>query len=228
MKTGISKKVASNEKRYRDFNKRFVDSLWVIDAETLEVIFISESKKKLRGYRAEEVIGSHIREIVTDDSYQRAMDVMKKARQEYEQGKDPAYRLEIECYHKNNSTTWFEITAKFVKEDGEPLQIVGISRDITDRKIAEMNKEHLLKMYKEALEEQKRLRSEIKLLEQLLPICSGCRRIRDEKDNWWPLEAYVREKTGSQFTHSICPDCTKVYYPDIENEEDASFVAKSG
>lgn len=187
----------------------------MIDADTLEVLFVSESTEKLRGYRAEEVIGSHVREIVTDDSYQRAMDLMKRARQEYEQGKDPSYRLEVECYQKNRSTTWIEINAKFVKEDGEPLQIVGISRDITHRKIAEINKEQLLEKYKEALAEQKRLRSEIKLLEKLLPICSGCRRIRDENNRWWPLEAYVNNKTGTRFTHSICPDCTEVYYPDI-------------
>lgn len=220
MKTNVAKRVSRNEKRYRDLNTRLVDSLWVIDADTLEVLFISESTEKIRGYRAEEVIGIHVKWIMTDDSYQKALSMLTMARQEYEQGKDPSYKLEIECYHKNGSTTWVEIAGKFVKEEGEPLQILGISRDISDRKVAEINKDHLLIKYKEALAEQKQLRAEIKLLEKLLPICSGCRRIRDKENKWWPLEEYIRNKTGSQFTHTICPGCTEVYYPDTEDESD--------
>jgi PAS domain S-box-containing protein len=216
MKTSVAKRVAGNEKRYRDFNKQFADSIWVIDADSLEILFISDSTEKVRGYRPEEVVGTHIKEMMTKESFRQVMATLKKARKEYEQGMDPSYRLEIECYNKEENTIWIEITAKFVKEKEEPLQIIGISRDISDRKIAEMNKDHLLERLKESLKEQKRLRSEVELYQKLLPICSGCRRIRDENDIWWPLEEYVRRKTGAQITHTICPDCTKIYYPDID------------
>ena len=218
MKTSVAKRVARNEKRYRNFNKQFADSIWVIDADTLEILFISDSTENVRGYRAEDVVGTHIKGVMTRESYMQAMAKLKRARQEYEEGSDPSYRLELECYNKEQAIVWIEITAKFVKEENEPLQIIGISRDITDRKIAEMNKDHLLEMLKEALREQKRLRSEVELYQQLMPICSGCRRIRDEQGNWWPLEEYVRKKTGARITHTICPDCTKVYYPEIEAE----------
>lgn len=125
----------------------------MIDAEAMRVLFISESSEKIRGYTTKEILSSDVKSVMTPGSYREAMKVFKKARQEYEQGKDPSYKLEIECYHKNGTTGWIEISAKFVKEAGEPLQIVGISRDITVRKIAELNKDHLLKMYKEALAE---------------------------------------------------------------------------
>lgn len=214
MKTSIARRVAKNEKQYRFLTKWVLESLWVIDAEEMKFLFISELTEKLRGYTAKEIIGTDVKSIMTHESYRDAMKIYEKARREYEQGKDPSYRLEIESRHKNGTTVWIEVSAKFVKEEGEPLQIVGISRDITSRKLAEMNKEHLLKLYKEALDEQKKLRSKIELYEKLLPICSGCRRIRDEKNNWWPIEEYVRVKSGAQITHTICPDCVKVYYPD--------------
>jgi PAS domain S-box-containing protein len=218
MKTSVAERVAGNEKRYRDFNKRFVDSIWVIDADSLEILFVSDSTEKVRGYKPKEVIGTHIKEMMTGTSYRKAIVTLERARKEYKQGLDPAYRLELECYNKGEGTVWIEITARFVKEEAEPLQIIGISRDITDRKISELNKDHLLKMLKESLAEEKRLRSEVGLYQKLLPICSGCRRIRDGNDAWWPLEEYVKKKTGARITHTVCPDCAKIYYPDIEEE----------
>ena len=46
-------------------------------------------------------------------------------------------------------------------------------------------------------------------LEGLLPICSYCKSIRDDQNYWHRVEAYFREKSGAQFSHSICPDCWK-------------------
>ena len=59
------------------------------------------------------------------------------------------------------------------------------------------------------------LLKEIKVLRELLPICSGCKRIRDEIGKWWPLDAYVKKHTDSEFTHTVCPDCKDVFYSDI-------------
>jgi DNA-binding response OmpR family regulator len=49
--------------------------------------------------------------------------------------------------------------------------------------------------------------SQIRRLEALLPICQYCRKIRDDHNYWQQIETYVVEHTGSQFSHSICPDC---------------------
>lgn len=201
---------ARNEERYRDFCKRLADSIWAVDANTLKILFISDFTQNLRGYSLKEVIGSYLREITTDDSYQMAMIELTEARREYEKGRDPVPKLEIECYNKQSTTTWIEIAAKFMQEEGEPLQLVGIARDISDRKSAEMNRKHLLKMYMEELTEETRLRSDLELLEKLLPICSRCRRVRDDKNEWWPLETYVREKTDTRLTTTLCPNCKKV------------------
>lgn len=47
----------------------------------------------------------------------------------------------------------------------------------------------------------------VKTLHGLLPICAWCKRIRDDKGYWGQVEAYIREHTGTDFTHGICPDC---------------------
>lgn len=51
------------------------------------------------------------------------------------------------------------------------------------------------------------LRKELEQLEVLLPICSYCKRIRNARDEWEPLEAYIEAHFERQLTHGICPDC---------------------
>lgn len=48
---------------------------------------------------------------------------------------------------------------------------------------------------------------QVQRLEEFLPICSYCKKIRDDKNYWNQLERYINERTGSQFSHAICPDC---------------------
>lgn len=58
----------------------------------------------------------------------------------------------------------------------------------------------------------------IEKLESMLPICSYCKKIRDEKAYWKQVEEYMAEQTGATFSHSICPDCyTKVIKPQLEH-----------
>ena len=53
---------------------------------------------------------------------------------------------------------------------------------------------------------------EVKLLEGLLPICASCKKIRDEKNEWQVLEAYITKHSEASFTHGVCPDCAKKLY----------------
>lgn len=59
--------------------------------------------------------------------------------------------------------------------------------------------------------------TQVRQLEELLPICSYCKKIRDDQNYWQQMEGYINERTGSEFSHSVCPDCfTKVVVPEIE------------
>src|SRR5437667_2000930 len=66
------------------------------------------------------------------------------------------------------------------------------------------------------------LRKEIEQLEVLLPICSYCKRIRNDRDVWKSLEDYIEEHFATQFSHGICPDCyTKYVQPQLDRDTPA-------
>lgn len=56
------------------------------------------------------------------------------------------------------------------------------------------------------------LQREVHQLQGLLPICSHCKKIRDEKNQWQPVEQYLSERTDARFSHGLCPDCYPKYY----------------
>ncbi|MHB8830100.1 MAG: PDC sensor domain-containing protein [Syntrophales bacterium] len=60
---------------------------------------------------------------------------------------------------------------------------------------------------------------EVKTLSGMLPICSYCKKIRDDKGYWNQLESYIHEHSDAQFSHGICPECAQKYYPEIYNRE---------
>jgi hypothetical protein len=60
--------------------------------------------------------------------------------------------------------------------------------------------------------------NELIQLAGILPICAGCKKIRDEKNAWVPLEKYISGHVDVDFSHSFCPDCVKKLYPDIAKE----------
>jgi len=49
--------------------------------------------------------------------------------------------------------------------------------------------------------------AEVRRLEDLLPICSYCKKVRDDHDYWQQLEVFITERTGARFSHGICPEC---------------------
>ncbi len=57
--------------------------------------------------------------------------------------------------------------------------------------------------------------SEIDILKGSLPICSCCKKIRDDQGSWNQLEAYISKRSEAEFSHGICPECAKDLYPDI-------------
>ena len=49
--------------------------------------------------------------------------------------------------------------------------------------------------------------TEVRQLESFLPICGYCKKIRDDSNYWQQIESYFKQKQGTQFSHSVCPDC---------------------
>jgi sigma-B regulation protein RsbU (phosphoserine phosphatase) len=62
-----------------------------------------------------------------------------------------------------------------------------------------------------------RYATQVSQLEAFLPICSYCKKIRDDKNYWQQIESYINQRTGTDFSHSVCPDCyQRVIMPELE------------
>ncbi len=60
---------------------------------------------------------------------------------------------------------------------------------------------------------------EVKTLSGLLPICTSCKKIRDEDKNWQPIEDYIAGHSEADFTHGICPECARRLYPELHHNK---------
>ncbi|HSF09751.1 MAG TPA: hypothetical protein VLA60_10070 [Nitrospirales bacterium] len=56
------------------------------------------------------------------------------------------------------------------------------------------------------------LANRVNVLEGCLPICSFCKKIRDDNNNWQPLERFISDRSNAQFTHGFCPECGQRHY----------------
>jgi PleD family two-component response regulator len=93
--------------------------------------------------------------------------------------------------------------------DGNVL--IRAIRYAIERKKLEIEREKMIEKLQDAL-------AKIKTLSGLLPICSFCKKIRDDKGYWNQIEVYVREHSDANFSHSICPECAKKHYPNLYKE----------
>ncbi len=94
---------------------------------------------------------------------------------------------------------------------GNVVGSVGVGRDITDLKKAEIERERLIQELQKAL-------ADVKMLSGLLPICSNCKKVRDDGGYWRQIEAYITDRSDARFSHSICPTCAERLYPEYLEE----------
>ncbi|MEJ6731602.1 MAG: response regulator [Opitutaceae bacterium] len=59
--------------------------------------------------------------------------------------------------------------------------------------------------------------TQVRMLEAFLPICSYCKKVREDSNYWTQIESYINTRTGTDFSHSVCPDCyERVVVPELE------------
>jgi len=91
---------------------------------------------------------------------------------------------------------------------GAPSGRLLMVRDLTDRKLLELERERLIAELRGAL-------ADIKTLQGLLPICASCKKIRDDRGYWSTLEKYFADHADIRFSHGLCPECLRRLYPDF-------------
>lgn len=98
------------------------------------------------------------------------------------------------------------------------ISLVMQSHHIQHDKIRSLNEslEKTNRLLEDRNDELENALEEIKQLSGMLPICSFCKNIRDDKGYWKQIESYIRDHSEAEFSHSICPECAKKHYPDLD------------
>jgi diguanylate cyclase (GGDEF)-like protein/PAS domain S-box-containing protein/putative nucleotidyltransferase with HDIG domain len=135
-----------SETRYRLLAENASDLIWTMDLN-LRYTYVSPSVKRMRGYSPEEVIGTRVSETMTPASLEviRKTFAEEMALEQQEQRDTLRSRtLEAEMYRKDGSTVWTEIMVTFLRDkDDRPLGLLGVSRDISERKQVEKERASL-------------------------------------------------------------------------------------
>jgi PAS domain S-box-containing protein len=171
--------------------------IWRSNAAT-ECDYFNERWLAFSGRTLEQEKGNGWAEGVHPEDFNRCLEIYLGAFRKRE-----AFEMEYRLRRSDGTYRWiFDRGVPFNDADGQFAGYIGSCIDVTDR-----------------VEAQAALRkaqdAELKMLRGLLPICANCKNIRDDKGYWRTVESYVKEHSEAEFTHGICPQCVKQFYPGL-------------
>jgi PAS domain S-box-containing protein len=212
-KQEIAETLRKSEARYRMLAENARDLIWTLDCSG-RLTYISPSVEFLRGVTPEEAIRESLSDTITPESEKTAKADMEEIFQNAAIGKKRSPRVhEIEFVRKGGGTIWMEVSSTGLYDAaGGLLGILCAGRDISERKRSEDEKNRLIAELQEAI-------GQIKTITGLLPICTVCKKIRDDKGKWEELEVYIRDHSEADFSHGICSECLGKIYPTTLTEE---------
>ena len=158
------------------------------------------------GYTVAEIRDMHVWDWDTNYSKNELLEMFKNSD---EQGS----HFVTSQKRKDGSFIDVEISTNSNTYRGRKL-IFCVQRDITQRLKAQKEREKLIRELTDAL-------TEIKTLRGILPLCSYCKKIRNDKGFWEQVDVYIHKHSRADISHSICPDCMEKYYPDISVVEES-------
>jgi PAS domain S-box-containing protein len=144
------------------------------------------------GYTREELMSRPFIEFVHPDDRLRTLAQNAAVRAG---GQALAFENRYMC--KDGSHRWLRWNAT---PDTSKLMIYSVARDVTEAKRVEEERDQLVRELQAAL-------AEVASLRAILPICSYCRRVRDDENYWHTVEGYLARHTATRFSHGICPGC---------------------
>jgi PAS domain S-box-containing protein len=207
-----------SEQRLADIIDFLPDATLVIDREG-KVIAWNHAMEAMVGVKAKDMLGKGNYEYAIPFYGERRpilIDLATQPQEEIEKRythieKRPGGVLMGENYIPNlkgGEFYFFGAAAPLYDQKGNLVGAIECIRDITERKRIEEEREKLIRELQDAL-------ANIKTLHGLLPICSYCKKIRDDKGYWNRIESYIQDHSGAEFTHGMCPECLKKLYPDF-------------
>ena len=196
------KALKQSEEKFKNIFNNAIDGIVLVDIQTKKIFTCNPAFCSMFGYHLQEITHIGIEDIHPQEYLLIAQDGFKS------QAKGEKALVEnIPCLRRDGTIFYADINSASMEMEGKKYNI-GFFRDITDRKHAEDDRDKVILELKESLDK-------IKQLSGLLPICSYCKKIRDDKGYWNQLEAYIQNHSEAEFSHGICQECAKKYFPDI-------------
>lgn len=162
----------------------------------MRITYYNPVAERLHGYAAKDVINRTVQEVHTKDKV--GAEELEHARKAVLAGGEYAYTV---ARKTAEGVRYIESRISGIYDRaGSLIGFANFSRDVTEARKAEAEREELIMELKDAL-------AEVKTLSGLLPICSYCKKIRDDTGYWSRIETYIARHSRAEFTHSICPEC---------------------
>jgi PAS domain S-box-containing protein len=198
----VEEMLRDSEERYRSLVNLSPDAIGV-EVEG-KIAFINSAGAGMLGARSpEEIMGRPILDFVHPNYHDIMMERVRQMK-----GSGKRYPpIEGRFRRLDGSEIEVEVTDAVITFGNKPAVQV-IFRDITDRKRNAEERERMIAELQQAI-------ASIRTLSGLLPICASCKKIRDDRGYWNQIEAYIRDHTDADFSHSICPDCREKLYPGL-------------
>jgi PAS domain S-box-containing protein len=182
------------------------DAVFILSANSVEILECNPAATEMFGYSRQEMLGRtttflHIDEVTLQEFRKHLYSAIQ----------EKGFLHQLEFRMKRRDGTVFPTEHSVLPLEDETANRTGwvsVVRDITERKQAEAERERLITELQETLAKNK-------ILSGLLPICSACKKIRDNQGQWHPLETYIQRHSEASFSHGLCPDCLKRLYPDL-------------
>jgi PAS domain S-box-containing protein len=169
----------------------------IIDSETHEIVDANPKAIQMIGVPLEHFVGSQCHNFICPTEKGRCPIT------DLDQSVDSSERILLDA---NGGRVPIIKTVIPVELDDRKL-LIECFIDITEQKKAEEEKAKLITELQTAL-------AEIKTLRGILPLCSHCKKIRDDKGYWEKVDVYIYKYSEADISHSICPDCMKKHYPE--------------
>jgi PAS domain S-box-containing protein len=200
----IEAQLENNERYMRSILQTTVDGFWEIDRKG-RIVEVNQAYCALSGYERNEIIGMRIEDLEAIESPEETAMHFQKI---ISNGHDI-----FETWHQRKDGSVFPLEVSVTFIDSKGGRMICFCRNLTERKAIEREREKLISELKDAL-------AQVKKLSGLLPICSHCKKIRDDKGYWNQIEAYLTEHSEAKFSHGICKECAKKHYPDFDIYKD--------
>ena len=191
-------KLRQSEAKYRLMVESSRDAVIIVQDDHL--LYYNAALPKMLDYHPDKLDSMHFRELISDTAAEQEME----RRRQREKGVDVPHRYETEFVSSDGRRIVAEAHVSVVDYQGKPATF-AIIRDITQQK----------KIF-ETLQSSAR---QTEGLKDFIPICAGCNKIRDDEKEghpWISPADYITERLPDvHFSHGMCPDCMKKWYPDF-------------